>query len=62
MKRTPVLLIILLLLGLASWTSVALTQPSQAPVVEAVEAVGMTVADTLVGGTEVVAIVRRKVK
>lgn len=45
MKRTPVLLVILLLLGLASWTSVALTQPSQAPVVEAVEAVGMTVAD-----------------
>ena len=45
MKRPPVLLVILLLLGLSSWTSVALAQPSQAPVVEAVEAVGMTVAD-----------------
>jgi catechol 2,3-dioxygenase-like lactoylglutathione lyase family enzyme len=45
MKRTPVLLVILLLLGLSSWISVTLAQPSQAPVVEAVEAVGMTVAD-----------------
>jgi catechol 2,3-dioxygenase-like lactoylglutathione lyase family enzyme len=45
MKRTPVLLVILLLLGVAAWTSVALAQPSHAPVVEAVEAVGLTVAD-----------------
>ena len=45
MKRTPASLVILLWLGLFLWTSVALAQPSQAPVVKAVEAVGMTVAD-----------------
>jgi catechol 2,3-dioxygenase-like lactoylglutathione lyase family enzyme len=45
MKRTPVVLVILLALGLSLWTPISLAQPSQAPVVEAVEAVGMTVAD-----------------
>jgi catechol 2,3-dioxygenase-like lactoylglutathione lyase family enzyme len=45
MKRIPVLLVILLVLGLSSRTPITLAQPPQAAIVEAVEAVGMTVAD-----------------
>jgi catechol 2,3-dioxygenase-like lactoylglutathione lyase family enzyme len=45
MKRPSMLLIVLVVLGYYAWATGALAQASQAPLVEAVEAVGMTVAD-----------------
>ncbi len=45
MKRRALGLVVLLLLGFHAWGTEALAQAPQTPVVEAVEAVGMTVAD-----------------
>jgi catechol 2,3-dioxygenase-like lactoylglutathione lyase family enzyme len=44
-QRRPLALVVLLFLGSWTWTTGALAQAPQAAVVEAVEAVGMTVAD-----------------
>lgn len=44
-QRRPLALVVLLFLGSCTWTTGALAQAPQAAVVEAVEAVGMTVAD-----------------
>jgi hypothetical protein len=45
MRRPAILLVVFVVLGCCTWIAGALAQTSQVPVVEAVEAVGMTVAD-----------------
>ncbi|MGH8066758.1 MAG: VOC family protein, partial [Candidatus Entotheonellia bacterium] len=45
MQRRALLCIVVVILGCYAWTTGALAQTPQAPVIEAVEAVGMTVAD-----------------
>ena len=45
MQRRALLCVVVVILGCYAWTTGALAQTSQAPVVEAVAAVGMTVAD-----------------
>jgi hypothetical protein len=45
MQRTPAWLIIIVALACGAWAAIDIAQAPQAAVVEAVEAVGMTVAD-----------------
>ena len=45
MRRPPLWRVVLFVLGCYAWATGALAQAPQAPMVEAVEAVGMTVAD-----------------
>jgi hypothetical protein len=45
MRRPAILLVVCVVLRCFTWIAGALAQTSQGPVVEAVEAVGMTVAD-----------------